>query len=241
MLPILYLDQDIVVVYKPSGMLVHRSDIDRHETLFLLQTLRNQIGQHVYPVHRLDKPTSGLMVLALHQSAARALTASFTAQNVKKHYQALVRGWVENQIDLDYALLEIQDRKSDRRTRKNKPAQPASSVFIPQQYFQTPWPIGRYPQGRFTLLNCQPLSGRKHQLRRHLAHLRHPIIGDTTHGDGKQNAYGREHIGIHRLALQCQSLTFPHPAKHIECHFSLPVGMGLLSQMSTIQRYAIVR
>ena len=123
MLKLLYQDEHIVVVHKPSGLLVHRSNIDRHETVFLIQQLRDQIGQQVFPVHRLDKPTSGLMVLALHKTAARELSNSFTEKQVSKAYIAIVRGYVSNQV-IDYPLKEEQDKNANVQLRRVPNARP---------------------------------------------------------------------------------------------------------------------
>ena len=108
MLKIIYHDDDIVAVHKPSGMLVHKSNIDRHETVFLLQALRNQIGQYVYPIHRLDKPTSGIILFALNRVVAKCLSDAFVNKQVEKAYIAVVRGYVEDQT-IDYPLKEILD------------------------------------------------------------------------------------------------------------------------------------
>ncbi len=215
MLKILYLDQDVVVVHKPSGLLVHRSAIDRHETRFLLQMLRDQIGQHVYPVHRLDKPTSGLMVLALHKQAATRLTSSFTERQTKKSYLAVVRGYVNDQV-IDYPLKELHDKMTDHLADKDKSAQDAVTQLKLIDTVEVPEPVGRYASARFSLVKLFPRTGRKHQLRRHMAHIRHPILGDTTHGDGKQNKFARSYLNLNRLALIADELSFPHPTSN-EC------------------------
>lgn len=226
MLKILYIDQDIVVVHKPSGLLVHRSTIDKHETRFLLQILRDQIGQHVYPVHRLDKPTSGLMVLALNKQAAITLTQSFTARETEKSYLAVVRGYVTDQI-IDYPLKEIHDKMTDQLADKDKGAQDAITHLQQLATAEVNQPVGRYASARYSLVSLHPKSGRKHQLRRHMAHIRHPILGDTTHGDGKQNKFARRYLNLHRLALIAYTLSFPHPTTNEYLQFNTEIDDDL--------------
>ena len=213
MLKIHYQDEHLVVVHKPSGLLVHRSNIDRYETRFLLQLLRDQIGQQVFPVHRLDKPTSGLMVFALNKPCTQLLGQAFADKTIKKSYLAVLRGYTEDQI-IDYPLKEELDKMTDAKAQQDKAAQEAVSEVTLLATCELPIPVGRYEQARFSLVKLRPQTGRKHQLRRHMAHIRHPIIGDTTHGDGKQNAFAREHLQLNRLALIAHQLSFTHPITH---------------------------
>ncbi|MBT0585019.1 pseudouridine synthase [Alteromonas oceanisediminis] len=210
-LTVLYRDDDIVVIDKPPGLLVHRSLIAKRETHFAVQMLRDQLGCFVYPVHRLDRPTSGVLVFALSSAMAATLTESFTQRQIRKHYRAIVRGHVTASAKIDYPLREILDKKSDKRAFKDKPAQSAQTQLTCVQRFQVPLPVGRYHEARFSYVALSPHTGRKHQLRRHMAHVRHPIIGDTTHGDGKQNAFVRHHFNGYNLALSCTEMHFPHP------------------------------
>lgn len=234
MLKLLYQDEHIVVVHKPSGLLVHRSNIDRHETAFLIQQLRDQIGQQVFPVHRLDKPTSGLMVLALHKTAARELSNSFIEKQVSKAYIAIVRGYVSDQI-IDYPLKEEQDKMTDRLADKNKAAQSAISELQLLAQAELPFPLGKHNSARFSKVKLIPQTGRKHQLRRHMAHIRHPIIGDTTHGDGKQNRYAREHFGLARLALLASELAFVHPESGLSMSFTTQADDDLASAFGVFE------
>lgn len=231
MLKLVYKDDDIVVVHKPSGLLVHRSAIDKHETQFLVQSLRDQIGQNVFPVHRLDKPTSGLMVLALNKYSARTLTQHFENRITYKEYLALVRGYVDDQ-DIDYALKEQADKMTDSLAQQNKPAQHAHTQLKLIEKVELQIPLGRYQTARFSLVKLIPKTGRKHQIRRHMAHIRHPILGDTTHGDGKQNSFARDHLGLHRLALIANVLAFPHPVSAELLSFSTDIDDDLTGAFS---------
>nr|WP_136251653.1 pseudouridine synthase [Ningiella ruwaisensis] len=231
-IPVLYRDSDIIVVHKPSGLLVHRSLIDKRETEFLVQRLRDQIGQYVYSVHRLDKPTSGLLVMALSSEVARQLSAQFEQQLVEKRYVALVRGFVNEAQCIDYPLLEKLDKMTDNMDKVPE-SKPAISYLEPLAHLELPFPVSKYQTGRFSLVELSPKTGRKHQLRRHMAHIRHPIIGDTTHGDGKQNRYISEHFGIRRLALCAKMLGFKHPTDGK--HTSLKIETMLDDDLGAIQ------
>ena len=216
MLEILYQDPYVVAVNKPAGMLVHRSFLDKHETVFVMQTLRDQLGQHVFPLHRLDRPTSGVLLFALSADVARQMNDHQALW--QKFYLAIVRGYVNNAITLDYPLIEELDAIADAKARTDKPAQEAQTSVWPLALHELPIAVGRYNSARYSLVLCQPHTGRKHQIRRHLKHLFHPIVGDTTHGDGKQNQLFRTHLASPRLMLHAACLRFTHPVtdQHIE-------------------------
>lgn len=210
-LTILFRDPHLIAVDKPAGLLVHRSAIDRHETRFALQLLRDQIGQRVYPVHRMDKPTSGVLLFALHVDAARRMTALFTAGQVQKTYLTVVRGHTPVADVIDYPLKEELDAATDIEADATKAAQPAVTAYRRLAIADIPHAVGRYPSARYSLLEVTPHTGRKHQIRRHLKHIFHPIVGDTTHGDGRHNRFFRTHFECHRLLLTATRLVFAHP------------------------------
>jgi len=210
-LSIIYQDEYIVAVDKPSGMLVHRSFLDKHETVFVMQSLRDQIGQHVFPVHRLDRPTSGVLLFALSSEVARLLGEQQEKKLWHKQYLAVVRGFLPQGGELDYALKEELDKIADKFSRDDKAAQSAITRYQPLAQIELPIPVSKYPAARYSLVALQPITGRKHQLRRHLAHLRYPIVGDTSHGDGKHNALFKQHFNCRRLMLIAKQLQLPHP------------------------------
>ncbi|MFV0575519.1 MAG: tRNA pseudouridine(65) synthase TruC [Vibrio sp.] len=210
-LEIVYRDEYFVAVNKPAGMLVHRSWLDRHETQFVMQTLRDQIGQHVFPLHRLDRPTSGVLLFGLSSEIASKTAPMFAEHAFEKTYHAIVRGWIEQGDTLDYSLKKEHDKIADKFANKEAEAQSAITVYQPLAKVEVPHSTGRFPTSRFCLVEMKPLTGRKHQLRRHMAHLRHPILGDTSHGDGKQNRLFREVYNAHRLMLHASKLEFVHP------------------------------
>ncbi|UOO83165.1 tRNA pseudouridine(65) synthase TruC [Uruburuella testudinis] len=209
MLEILYHDADCTAVNKPAGMLVHRSWLDRRETLFVMQTLRDQLGQHVYPVHRLDRPTSGVLLFALSSEAAHALSQQFAQKSVEKNYWAVVRGHLHGAGCIDYALKEVHDKIADAFADADKPAQSAVTGWRCLAQTEQPFAsAARYATSRYSWLELTPRTGRKHQLRRHMKHIFHPIVGDTTYGDNAQNRAVAAHTGSTRLMLHARSLSF---------------------------------
>lgn len=210
-LPILYQDEALVVIDKPAGLLVHRSKIDRHETRFAMQMLRDQLGQHVYPVHRLDKPTAGALIFALNPETAKLMSLQLERHQIEKRYLAVVRGFTPDGGCIDHALQEKLDKIADKQARKDKPAQEAQTRFTRLQRIELQQPVGKYPTARYSLVLMSPLTGRKHQLRRHMSHLRHPIVGDVNYGDNKHNRFIRESCNFPGLALWSHQIKFKHP------------------------------
>ncbi|MCG7498382.1 tRNA pseudouridine(65) synthase TruC [Vibrio sp. Of7-15] len=210
-LEIVYRDEYLIAVNKPAGMLVHRSWLDKHETQFVMQTLRDQIGQHVFPLHRLDRPTSGVLFFALSSEIASQVMPLFASREMKKTYHAVVRGWITEGATLDYALKEELDKIADKNATKEPEAKEAITEYRPLAQIEVPYSTGRFPTSRYCLMEMKPHTGRKHQLRRHMHHLSHPIIGDTSHGDGRHNRLFREHYDCHRLMLHASELAFTHP------------------------------
>lgn len=210
MLEILYRDDRIVAIHKPAGLLVHRSDIDRHETRFAVQLLRDQLGRRVQPAHRLDKGTSGLLLFAFDAEAARDLGRQFEAGEVAKDYLAVVRGWPAEAGLIDHAL-SLQEDDYGRARAAGAPPLPAQTEFRRLATVELPFTVDRYPTARYALVALHPLTGRQHQLRRHMKHIAHPIIGDATHGKGRHNRFFQQQFGSHRLLLACTALHFRHP------------------------------
>lgn len=208
-LEILYQDEYLVAINKPSGLLVHRSEIDRHETAFALQLVRNQIGQRVYPVHRLDKPTSGVLLFALNSETASLMVEQWRQRDVEKRYLAITRGYMPEHVHLDHAMSPPVDKHA--RNERVKPPQEAITDFRCLAKAEIPVEIDKYPQSRYSLTEAMPKTGRKHQIRRHLKHLSHPIIGDARYGKGKHSRYFRDHFGAGRLLLHAWQMTFSHP------------------------------
>ena len=264
-LNILYQDEYMVAVDKPAGLFVHRSFMDRDEIYFALQLVRDQIGQYVYPVHRLDRPTSGVLLFALTKEVARKLSEAFankssqaelkskpplntytnsntepeqqdnlaepavinnvdnTSLAMVKTYYALVRGHLAVPAGfIDHPLKEKLDKLGDKNVSRDKPAQLAQSYYQVQQQASLPIKVGKFDSVRYSLVEVKPVTGRRHQIRRHLAHLRHPILGDINYGDNKQNPFFIGHFGFKRLMLHAMSLEFNHPISDIKIKISAP-------------------
>lgn len=205
-----YRDQWLLAVHKPAGLLMHRSPIDRHETEFALQYARAlNGGDHVYPVHRLDRPTSGILLFARDSETASKLGRAFTEGMVKKTYLAMVRGWT-----LEVGLVDhpLREHPTDRRCKDQVQAlREAQSSYRRLATVEVPVEIEGYPVSRYSLVELSPHTGRKHQLRRHMQHISHPIIGDTNYGRTRHNHYFAERFGQSRLMLAATAISFTHP------------------------------
>ena len=208
-LPVIFQDEHLIAINKPSGLLVHRSEIDRHETRFALQLVRNMLGHHVYPVHRLDKPTSGVLLFAKTPEIASLVVDQWRQRAVEKRYLAIVRGYFPESVHLDKAMSPPVDKYA--KHEKVKPPQEAITDFRCLAQVELPIAIDKYPQSRYSLVEALPKTGRKHQIRRHLKHLAHPIIGDARYGKGKHSRYFRDHFDAPRLLLHAWQLTMEHP------------------------------
>lgn len=205
-LDVLYEDTHCIAVHKPAGLLVHKSPIDRHEHRYAMKILRDQLSARVYPVHRLDKPTSGLLLFAKSPESAAILAQQFEQRQVEKQYLALVRGWCAPQGRIDHELRHVADFKHEVDAVSAKPAQAAHTHFARMACFELPWPDGRFATSRYSLVSLTPLTGRKHQLRRHMKHISHPIVGDVKYGKGSHNRRFREQLACHRLLLAATDL-----------------------------------
>lgn len=222
-LPILYQDEHVVVVNKPSGLLVHRSPIDRHERRFAVQMLRNQLGRRVYPAHRLDKGTSGALAFALDRETAAGLAGQFASGAARKTYVAIVRGWPGETSVIDHPLEPVAD---DVLGVQPGGAREARTVMRGLAEAELAQRVDRYPTSRYALVELEPLTGRRHQLRRHLAHVSHPIIGDSTYGKGRHNRLFRELLGSQRLLLACTRLVLVHPRTGALLTIDAPLDSG---------------
>ena len=191
---ILYRDKYFIAVNNPNGILVHRTKIAEEDSVFLLQIVRDLTGEHLYPVHRLDRPTSGVLLFAFDSQTARILSEMLVSGDVTKQYTALVRGWFPDEVDLDNPV------KNDRGN-----LQQAHTIFRNISHFTLDHPVGNFAKARYSVIDCFPKSGRWHQIRQHLAHLRHYIINDRVHGDGKHNKIFKHVLNIEPLFLHAAS------------------------------------
>ena len=235
-LDIIYRDDYLVAINKPSGLLVHRSAIDRHETRFAMQLLRDQIGQHVFPVHRLDKPTSGVLVFALTAEIAACMGELFASRQTQKTYLALVRGIAPDYLQVDHPLAEELDNCSDKKMHTPE-AKPALTEFFRLAQITLPYAVDKYPEVRYSLVKCIPHTGRKHQIRRHLKHISHPIIGDAKHGKGNHNRFFAHTFNAPRLLLAATELTFSHPVSGQTLAITAPLDFTMSQLMVKFNWY----
>jgi len=200
-IPVLFSDGDVLIVNKPAGILVHRSeDTSRHEPA-ILQIMRDRSGQHLYPAHRLDRPTSGVLVLARSRDMAAILNRQWA--QTQKTYIAVVRGFTPEQLRIDHPLRDLDDPTAA--------AQEAVTDLRRLATVELDQAVDRYPRTRYSLCQLQLQTGRRHQLRRHCKSIFHPIIGDTVYGHGAHNRFFREVIGVSRLLLHHLQMELDHP------------------------------
>jgi len=211
-LKILYRDDRVIAIDKPPGLLVHRSNLDRQASAFAVQLLRDQIGHHVWPAHRLDRGTSGVLLFGLDREAGQLLSRQFEERQIDKRYLAVVRGHPPVSGVIDHPLRPVADARIDPpSSSENAPAaarQSALTHFHRLATCELPWPQERWPTSRYALMALEPVSGRRHQLRRHMKHLSHPIIGDATYGKGWHNRQFAAELGCARLLLACFEMSF---------------------------------
>ncbi len=189
-IPILYQDDVLVAVCKPSGLAVHRGWA--RDPTYALNEVRDRLGRWVYPVHRLDRATSGVLVFALDRDTARRLQEQFQDGRVEKRYLALVRGIPPESGVIDHPV---------KRTLRGEERVPAVTEFRRLGSFE-----------RYSLVEARPRTGRLHQIRRHLKHITHPLIGDVRYGKGELNRHFRQRFGLHRLALHALEMRLEHPS-----------------------------
>ncbi len=207
MLEIIYQDEHLIAINKPHGLLVHQSSIARDATEFALQLLRDQVGKHVSPVHRLDRKTSGILLFAFDKVSEVAMHQQFMNAETDKKYLAILRGFTPDAMDIDYPL-----------AKENGTMQDAFTSFVTLQRAEVAIAFGKHPTSRYSLVEATPKTGRMHQLRRHFSHILHPIIGDRTHGCNKQNKFFKEQWGMTTMLLHASELAFVHPISEERIH-----------------------
>lgn len=236
-LDILYQDKFLIAIHKPAGLLVHKSPIDKHETRYAMKILRNQIDQWVYPVHRLDKPTSGILLFALHADIATQIGEDFEQRRINKQYHAIVRGYTKNEGYIDHALKEIAVFKHLQKQVEQKAPKEAQTAYERLATYELPYSDGRFPSSRYSYVKLKPVTGRKHQIRRHLKHISHPIIGDVKYGKGEHNRLFKEHIDSHRLLLAATQLSFTHPVTDETLSLTCPLETSFQASLTKLEAY----
>ncbi|WP_347159180.1 pseudouridine synthase [Pontibacter chitinilyticus] len=225
MLEIIYEDAHYVAINKPNGLLVHRTRIAEEKKEFALQLLRDQLGYRVYPLHRLDRGTSGVLLFSKTPEAAAPVVKAFAEQEADKTYFAIVRGYTSETDRIDHPIQPDKDHR-------NKPAQDAVTCYNRLATVELPIPVGRYNTARYSLVRIKPETGRMHQIRKHFAHIRHYIVGDKRHGDWRHNLMFAEQLQSAFLLLHAAELTFLHPftGQTVRIKAQLPENMQRLCQ-----------
>ncbi|HKO93833.1 MAG TPA: pseudouridine synthase, partial [Polyangiaceae bacterium] len=220
-LGVLYRDAALVVVDKPAGLIVHRGWAQDEVTA--LSLLRGMLGQWVYPVHRLDRGTSGALVFALTPEIAGTLGEAFAAELVQKRYLALVRGLAPETALVDHPIAKEPEKPK-------LPAQTRVARLCHRPVVDELSGVSR----EYSLVEAFPLTGRPHQVRRHLKHLNHPIIGDVRYGKSEHNRLFRRRFGLERLALHAERISFPHPTSGTLLQVSAPLPADLVSVLTQL-------
>lgn len=196
----MYEDDYLIVINKPAGLLVHRTKLARDAKEFALQLLRDQLGYHVFPVHRLDRKTAGILLFAKHQDFVHPFQLALQEPTTQKRYLAIVRGFFPEEILLDHPLLSEKGKEQNAITH-----------FRLLQHVEIPLAFGKFDTSRYSLIEAFPKTGRMHQIRKHLNHLRHPIIGDRPHGCNKQNSLFLKEFNLSKMLLHAESIVITHP------------------------------
>ena len=223
-LEVLFQDMYLIAVNKPTGMFVHKTRLDPTATEFALQTVRDMIGQHVYPVHRLDRKTSGLLLFAKDRDTQILMNEKFTKHQINKFYHAIVRGYINDAGTIDYELMLDNGKVVDALTHY----QCLNRVEVPIKSYS------QFDTSRYSLVRLHPITGRQHQLRRHLAHIFHPIIGDRPHGCNKQNRAFLHFYNMNEMMLHNSKMVFEHPYLKTQVTISAPIFGEFLRMVNTL-------
>ncbi|MGI9272957.1 MAG: RluA family pseudouridine synthase [Woeseiaceae bacterium] len=211
---VLFEDKRLLVIDKPSGIAVHGGSGVSHGVIEMLRHARPDLHDLAL-VHRLDRETSGCLVLTKRRSALRDLHERFREGQVEKNYLGLAVGdWQLGEQLIDEPLF-VQNRKGGERhvivSNEGKPAQ--TRVQLSRKY------------GKYSLMQCSPVTGRTHQIRVHLEHYDHPLLGDERYGEGAENRAAKK-LGLKRLFLHAQSIAFPDGSGN-DLHFTSPLADDL--------------
>jgi tRNA pseudouridine65 synthase len=212
-LQILHDDAQLVAVNKPAGIAMHRSQMAAREDAYLVDAVREQTGRTLYLAHRLDRATSGVVLLGADKETVAALGAQFMGRAVEKVYLAVARGHVDESGTIDHPL----DAPGQREEKR------AVTHYRRLATIELPIPVGRYESVRYSLVEVRPETGRYRQIRRHFKHLSHHLIGDTSHGEGRHNRLFRARFGVHRLLLHAWRLELAHPATGAPLRIAAPL------------------
>ena len=209
---ILFQDDHLIAVNKPAGLLVHRSSIAKDATEFALQKTRDFVGKEVHPIHRLDRKTSGVLLFTFDKNTLHSMQNLFNEGKVRKEYHAIVRGFTDDSGKIDYALVNDKGLTQSART-----------IYTTHKKWEITKSFGRYKTSRYAYVHVFPETGRMHQIRKHFAHIFHPIIGDRPHGCNKQNRFFKREFNLMEMLLHAKSYSFEHPVTSDKIIIQAPI------------------
>ena len=212
-LDIIYRDEYLIAINKPHGLLVHKSKYVGEADMFAVQLLRNQIGQYIWPCHRLDRKTSGVLLFSLDVETNSLVQQQFTNNEISKKYLSIVRGYTDDDGVIDYPLINEKGKQQEALTKYKTLKRAEIDV-----------PFGKFNTSRYSLVEVYPQTGRMHQIRKHFAHIFHPIIADRTHGCNKQNRLFKERWNMITMTLHASDISFIHPITKSEVNIKASVS-----------------
>ncbi len=225
---ILFQDDHLIAVNKPAGLLVHRSTIAKDATEFALQKTRDFVGKEVHPIHRLDRKTSGVLLFTFDKNTLHSMQNLFNEGKVRKEYHAIVRGFTDESGKIDYALVNDKGLTQSART-----------IYITHKKWEITKSFGRYKTSRYAYVHVFPETGRMHQIRKHFAHIFHPIIGDRPHGCNKQNRFFKREFNLMEMLLHAKSYSFEHPVTSDKIIIQAPIRNEFMRIVSLLDELDI--
>jgi len=222
-LDILYEDKYLVAINKPHGLLVHpsgKADEDRETAMYLL---KEQLDKWIYVTHRLDSKTAGVILFAVNAKVQKKINHQFEKRLTKKVYYAIVRGYTDDADTIDYALTNTKGKTQEAITHYETIVRTEIDV-----------PLGEHETSRYSLVKLMPETGRYHQIRKHLAHIDHPIIGDRPHGCNKQNRMFKKVFNSMTMFLHARSLKFYHPREEKDIEIKAPLQPEFKNMLTTL-------
>lgn len=223
LLPIIYNDGQLVAINKPNRLLVHKTKIAEEQHLFANRLLADQLGKEVFPVHRIDRATSGVLLFAFDAETTAATQRLFAGGIIKKEYLAVVRGFTRETDTINEPLIRHETGVE----------QAATTVYRRLATIEIPIAVNKYPTSRYSLVSMQPQTGRTHQLRRHFNHMGHPIVGDTKYGDLRHNRMFLQEFGTNSLLLHAYQLAFVHPFSGENISIEAPLSPDFQTILAT--------
>lgn len=225
---ILFQDEHLIAVNKPAGLLVHRSSIAKDATEFALQKTRDFVGKEVHPIHRLDRKTSGVLLFTFDKNTLHSMQNLFNEGKVRKEYHAIVRGFTDDSGKIDYALVNDKGLTQSART-----------IYTTHKKWEITKSFGRYKTSRYAYVHVFPETGRMHQIRKHFAHIFHPIIGDRPHGCNKQNRFFKREFNLMEMLLHAKSYSFEHPVTSDKIIIQAPIRNEFMRIVSLLDELDI--